>query len=222
MNVNINFSTNLLSIPTRRQTSLWNESFSLCRLTGANTAYCVYCPGPENMSIKTRIQPRIHQLHLPAAHCATLLRSYLSVRHSWRRIPGFQESPSVTVSLSDRGRFSNYQEKKKKKKTTNPWNYWCKSSTPPIPISRFCPRMRMRPTCGCWSGKESGASGRANRCCIWKSGRFREAKLRRGAAGVLPSSRCTSGTSQHRHTVIFGHTRTDSQTLDTGFLLHPV
>lgn len=218
MNVNINFSTNFLSIPTRRQTSLWNESFSLCRLTGANTAYCVYCPGPENMSIKTRIQPRIHQLHLPAAHCASLLRSYLSVRHSWRRIPGFQESPSVTVSLSDRGR---YQEKTIRKKKNLPTR-GITGVNPPPPISRFCPRMRMRPTCRCWSGKESGASGRANRCCIWKSGRFREAKLRRGAAGVLPSSRCTSGTSRHRHTVIFGHTRTDSLTLDTVFLLDAV
>lgn len=85
------------------------------------------------------------------------------------------------------------------------------------PPSPAFPWTWMRPTCRCWSAKESGGSGRGNRCCIWKSGRFREAKLRRGAAGVRSASRCASGTSEHRHTVIFGHRRTDSLTLHTGF-----
>lgn len=39
--------------------------------------------------------------------------------------------------------------------------------------------VRARPTCRCRSGTERRGSGRTSWCCIWKSGRFREAKLRR-------------------------------------------
>lgn len=134
----------------------------------------------------------------PSAPCACgamrVRAAVWSVRHSWRQIPGFQESPTVTVSLSDR-----YKSTIRGITRVN---------LPPPSLA--CPWMWMRPTCRGWSGKERGGSGRTNRCCIWKSGRFREAKLRRGAAGVLPSSRRTSGTSELRHTVIFGHTRTDT------------
>lgn len=173
-----------------------------CRLTGANTAYCVYSPGPENMSIKQECSQGSSSficLQRIARLCCGLICQCDIPDDEYRDSRNLPVSPSpyLTAAAS-----ATIRKNKKKNLPTR----GITGVNPPPPTSRFCPRMRMRPTCRCWSGKESGASGRANRCCIWKSCRFREAKLRRGAAGVLPSSRCTSGTSQHRHTVIFGHT----------------
>lgn len=133
--------------------------------------------------------PACGAVRVPAAVWAAAWRS---ARHSWRQTPGFQESPGVTVSLSDRGRVGKHQKNHPPLPT----------SPPPSPAP---PWMRARPTCRCWSGKESGGSGRADRRCIWRR-RSPTAPGSRWCSGVvtmLLRNLCTqahgySGTDAHR------------------------
>lgn len=174
------------------------------------TAYCVWSTHPENISIKAEFSAAsicFLCLRRSARPCCSL---------SWLRgdqcdIPDDEprDSRNLPVSASP---YLTAAASATIRKIYQPRGWL----VPPPPSPAF-PWTWGRPTCRCWSGKERGGSGRRERGCIWKSGRFRGAKLRREAAGVLPASRCTSGTSEHRRTVISGHRRTDSLTVHTGF-----
>lgn len=148
------------------------------------------------------MEASIHLPYVPAAPCASLLQSHGDQRDIPDDDPGFLESPGVTVSSS--ARVSHHQ-----------WNL-PRPNLPPA-TARFL-WVRGCPTCRCRSGTERRGSGRASRCCIWESCRFREAKLLRGAAGVLPSSRCTSGTTEPRS---LDWTRTDRFSGQNDHLLEP-
>lgn len=96
--------------------------------------------------------------------------------------------------------------------------YRITSANPPPPPAALPP-----PACegvlpvGAGPGRSAGEAGAQTDAAFGGVANSREARPRRGAAGVVPSSQRASGTSAHRHTVVSGHTRTRLLALETGF-----